>query len=300
MTNIGRIVGLIVGIALAAAAMLAPQAAIDSLGTTLGLDRLTPLAQPPLGQTARLALAAVGLLLGLLLAFVLGRLTRRTVDDPYANNDPLEMRHEPASWQSPAGSPMAAIRPGLEGNGFNAEPLLVDPGAAQPEIAQVTRPVPEPAQDLKEHLMAQEAMLPRCEPDNSPVDAPLHVGGPITVDPTPMPVAPTPEAVGQTAHDPTLAAKLDRVEAAIALLGQRGPAHLFERLDAIDARMGQIAQQIAELAGLARTAARTPAPAAPAPIQIRPPDDGARRQSIGSAARALRDRMDRDAGSDTG
>jgi len=287
-----RVLGLLIGVALAAAALLGPQAALDALATKLGLGSLTPLVQPPLGHNARIALAAIGLIFGLLLAFLLGRLARGRIEGNDARMEDVitGVRHGPAPSTS-ATAPDHAPR---------ADPELADLPAGPIHVADLSaEPVPG---------------MFAAAPIGS-TDAPLYSGRPITVDPEPTRIEPiasnttymptvsndplTPPEVSThrfPAVDPEISESLARVEAAISALALHGPMPITARLDAIDARMVQIAQQIAELAGLARVASRTPLPAAPSslPLQVRTPGDPALRQSIGTAARALRDRLERD------
>ena len=284
-----RVLGLLIGVALAAAALLGPQAALDALATKLGLGSLTPLAQPPLGHNARIALAAIGLIFGLLLAFLLGRLARGRIEGNDARMEDVVtgVRHGPAPSTS-ATAPDHKPRADPELAGLPAGPIHVADVSAEPVPGMFA-----------------------AAPIGS-TDAPLYSGGPITVDPEPTRIEPiaayiptmsndpltSPEVSTHRspAVDPEISESLARVEAAISALALHGPMPITARLDAIDARMVQIAQQIAELAGLARVASRTPLPAAPSslPLQVRTPGDPALRQSIGTAARALRDRLERD------
>lgn len=320
------VVGLLVGVALAAAALLGPQAALDGIATTLGLHRLTPLAQPPLGHTARVALAATGLVFGLLLAFILGRLARGRVARNTARVDDAaaQKRYDRAPSPNLAAKPDHAPRSDPELAGLPAAPIHVADLSAEP-VGEVFSPAPvqsteailAPAPDSGFNVGDPKPTAYATgvrKPDAALNAAPLHSGGPITVDPEPMsfkradsfaqtptasndpPRSPETPANCSPVLDPAVAESLARVEAAVSALALHGPMPITERLDAIDARMGQIAQQIAELAGLARAASRTPLPAPPSklPAKVRAPGDPALRQSIGTAARALRDRLDRE------
>lgn len=335
MRAVLRILGLLAGIGLAAAALLGPQAAVDGFATTLGLGRLTPLAQPPLGQNARFALAAAGLVVGLLLAVILGQFARRgrtSRDQGSRDGAAPEMRYESAPLPAFAFAPDRARVSDPDLAGLPAEPIHIADLTAEPVAAMfatthlettdaIFEPV-EPATHEPPIRVLHATMLPETLPTPEP---PLHSGGPITVDPEPpryeastaKPIAPTdvmyaaamdgspppankaPRQADMSAgpvavSDPAIADSLARVEAALHGLALHGPAPIAARLDAIDARMGQMAQQIAELAGLARMATRTPMPAPAAVAPFRAPDDPARRQSIGTAARALRERLERD------
>lgn len=237
-------IALVFAVLLAIGALIAPQAALDEVVVALGLDQTTSLAHPPLGQTARFALAAAALVTGLLLAALLRRGASRRVD------------------------PDADVPIGRG-------PLVAEPSAPRsftPRFADVS-PEPVAAMFAVSPPEADDVAHPEDQPQT--LDAPAPAATAVAI------LEPV------TIHQPGAAhaTPLERIEATLARLEARGP----DRLDAIDARLGQMAQQLAELAALARAVARTPTPVPlVTPGQLRSPADQDQRRSIGAAARALR------------
>lgn len=124
---------------------------------------------------------------------------------------------------------------------------------------------------------------------------------------TPAP-APAPAPAMDEAARAAMLASLARIEAQLAEARQGpvvGPnAQLIARFEELDSRVSaqvaQIAQQLVEVAQLARAAARAPAPApapaalidAPRPLPSRPPRRLAARADLAAAIRDLRASLD--------
>lgn len=273
MRGRGWIAGLAIGVALAALALLVHQANLDTAAATLGLDRLTSLARPPLGQNARVALAAAAVVLGLLFALMLRRSARR--DEVDRAEAATEMRHiAPATVRPVAGTPAPTNRDQRE------------------EVAQLFASAPQVVIEEK----------PATEPDHPP--------GIPHASAIPKPATIAPETIASANIVPEIIAAVPVADAAVPVatapietVATNSATHelaaFTARFETIEARMGDMVRQIAELAGLARTAARAPTPTPtasvshipPAPVRLRAPDDPARRRAIGAAARALRERL---------
>ncbi len=284
------LLGLLMGVALAAGIMFATPEWLDGIATNLGADRLSPLAAPPLGMTARIALAAGLLLAATALGWLIGRLSAPSRDtqeeqEPASEFAAVGPSHaasvEDLGWRAPAGA-------------APAEPVATATVSAPLPAAVAMMPVPDdtstdqipagpPAPMPTEPLSAE---LPRVEA--APADAPPAESVPVSVDP----VAPA-----QAAAVP--AETIARLEAAVAELARHTPARAADRFDGIDARLQQMAQQIAELAALARAAQRTPSgPALPSPVasMLVAPADPAHRRAMAGSARALLARLDEHVG----
>ncbi len=266
-----RIAGLAVGIALATAALIVPGEVLDHAVAVLGLERLTPRAAPPLGQSARLALAASALVFGGVLAWVLGRLFGRPAeleDEDAVFDPPLATAvSDMSGWRTPAqmAAPIAAP--------VGEEPIVAEVPVAEEPVIVATVPV-APAEEAPVADTTVPAPLERHE-------APALS----TEPPTPAPLPVDGAATGDAAA---------RIEAALAALSQHGPIGVSNRFDSLDARLQQMAQQLAEIAGTVRALQRTPTPlisaqpAAPSARALPPPGDPALRHALAQAARNLR------------
>jgi len=281
------LIGLLLGLALASAILFVPGPWVENIVAGSGLPTLTPLAQPPLGTKAYLLLAAGAVAVGLALGWIAGRLFARPLGAD-AEDEAAEIAY-PATARAPAASPAtpALDMPALDTLGWNAPAAAapdaaVEPMAPEPNVPEPSAPEPaaalahEPAA-LHSSALAEETpmSLPKpsmpmsSEPGSGPGSAPLPAH---LADPAPA---------------------LARIESALAGLAQHGPVGVSARFDALDARLQQMAQQIAEIAALARAAQRTPAPAAfsAAATALAPPADPARRRAMAASARTLLARM---------
>ena len=72
-----RLLGILLGLGLGIATYLIPPETLGATSTALGLDRLTPLAAPPIGIGVRAALAVAVLLAGVMLGWIAARLFAR-------------------------------------------------------------------------------------------------------------------------------------------------------------------------------------------------------------------------------
>ena len=302
------LIGLLLGLALAAAILFVPGPWVEDVVTRSGLPGLTKLAQPPLGTKAYLLLAAAALAGGLALGWIAGRLFSRPREaDPDADAD-VDVDDQPAgtAWRAAArapAEPLPAPAPALDSLGWNAPAEAAPVAAAEALAPQVTAPeptVPEPVAALAHepaalHTAATAAdaeetpmSLPPPSVSASPEAEPGAVLAPEAGSFSPIPPAPAPRL--PVDPDPALA----RIESALAGLAQHGPVGVSARFDALDARLQQMAQQIAEVAALARAAQRTPASAVlpvAGPAALVPPADPARRRAMATAARTLLARM---------
>lgn len=291
------LIGLLLGLALASAILFVPGPWVENIVAGSGLPTLTPLAQPPLGTKAYLLLAAGAVAVGLALGWIAGRLFARPLGAD-AEDEAAEIAY-PATARAPAASPATPVldtpaldtpaldMPALDTLGWNAPAAAapdaeVEPMAPEPNVPEPSAPEPaaalahEPAAMHSSALAEETPMsLPKpsmpmsSEPGSGPGSAPL------------------------SAHLADPAPALARIESALAGLAQHGPVGVSARFDALDARLQQMAQQIAEIAALARAAQRTPAPAAfsAAATALAPPADPARRRAMAASARMLLARM---------
>ena len=286
------LIGLLLGLALASAILFVPGPWVENIVAGSGLPTLTPLAQPPLGTKAYLLLAAGAVAVGLALGWIAGRLFARPLGAD-AEDEAAEIAY-PATARAPAASPATPVldtpaldMPALDSLGWNAPAAAapdaeVEPMAPEPNVPEPSAPEPaaalahEPAAMHSSALAEETPMsLPKPsmpmsrEPGSGPGSAPL------------------------SAHLADPAPALARIESALAGLAQHGPVGVSARFDALDARLQQMAQQIAEIAALARAAQRTPAPAAfsAAATALAPPADPARRRAMAASARMLLARM---------
>lgn len=287
-----RLLGLGLGVALGTAALLADAGAIERLVAAVGLDRLTPYAQPPLGHTARdvlaLALIVLGVALGWGLGLIFGAQVDREVPDAAEPEiqelDLADRRHETLHIPS--------FAPSAQGASMNAlgwrtpTGVAAAPDAAAIGLAESQEVVPSPA--IGPHDVVPEMV--RAEPLEETVLVPVqgaargtseHVASvQHTTDATPRP---------EEHAMPELSPALARIEAIVADIARHGPQGFGSRFEAIDARLQQMAQQMAELAALARAQQRTPVTL---PTRdARPPADPAQRRALAQTARDLRARL---------
>jgi hypothetical protein len=320
-------------LAAAAGALVVLTASLDHLERTvwtLGLRNVLPQLSPPLGDTARFGLAALAALLAALLGWgllaLLGVGGRRAAvgDEARATapatpawrlppgdaqvDAPVDAPRSPAAeapaWAS-APPPVAAPAPAMAAE---AAPLrAVEPPIAQGSVAgPVAPPAPAPAPD-EPAVAAPPAMVDAAPaPDEPSVAAPAPAPvAPVAAAPAP---APAPAPAMDDAARAAMLASLARIEAQLAEARQGpvvGPnAQLIARFEELDSRVSaqvaQIAQQLVEVAQLARAAARAPAPApapaalidAPRPLPSRPPRRLAARADLAAAIRDLRASLD--------
>jgi len=256
-----RLFGVALGFALAATVLFASPGWIEHMIASTGAGKMTLYARPPLGATARAALAAVGLALGVGLGFILALIFGRgRVDDAYGYDSPVPTVPSPSpspssldvlGWRAPAGNEVTL-------------PIAATTTTSEAEVAALfaasrrSPPVPPVAR-----LMAPAA------------SEALH------------------EQAAVVSHDresapmSDQAAALARIEATLADLTRSGPSQTWERLEAMDARLAQMAQQLAEIAAFGRAQQRTPE-------RVRapqPPTDPAQRLAMTETARLLRARL---------
>ena len=260
------IFGLVLGVALAGAAFVLPDATLAQIATTTGLDRVTPFAQPPFGQTARAVLAGGALAVSILLGLLIGRLARSAPIE--SGEDEAQPAVAARDWHAPA--PLPRVAPDLPVAAQSTTPLA--PAEAPAQTVGVTTSAIPPA-----------PITPPMEPQ--PAAAVLaHVAQPQPDQP--------PSVADLSAPAPSMVEPIARLEAAVAQLAQRAPAEVANRFDSIDGRLQQMAQQIAELAALARAQQRTPAPAAADPQRPLPaPTNAAHRRAMAANARLLLARL---------
>ena len=259
------LIGLLLGLALASAILFVPGPWVENIVAGSGLPTLTPLAQPPLGTKAYLLLAAGAVAVGLALCWIAGRLFARPLGAD-AEDEAAEIAY-PATARAPAASPAT---PALDTPALDTPAL--DTPAPEPAAALAHEPAAMHSSALAEETpmsLPKPSMPMSSEPGSGPGSAPL------------------------SAHLADPAPALARIESALAGLAQHGPVGVSARFDALDARLQQMAQQIAEIAALARAAQRTPAPAAfsAAATALAPPADPARRRAMAASARMLLARM---------
>ena len=281
------LIGLLLGLALASAILFVPGPWVENIVAGSGLPTLTPLAQPPLGTKAYLLLAAGAVAVGLALGWIAGRLFARPLGAD-AEDEAAEIAY-PATARAPAASPAtpALDTPALDTLGWNAPAAAapdaeVEPMAPEPNVPEPSAPEPAAALAHEPAAMHSSALA-----EETPMSLPKP-SMPMSSEPGSGPgSAPLP------AHLADPAPALARIESALAGLAQHGPVGVSARFDALDARLQQMAQQIAEIAALARAAQRTPAPAAfsAAATALAPPADPARRRAMAASARMLLARM---------
>ena len=286
------LIGLLLGLALASAILFVPGPWVENIVAGSGLPTLTPLAQPPLGTKAYLLLAAGAVAVGLALGWIAGRLFARPLGAD-AEDEAAEIAY-PATARAPAASPAtpaldtpALDTPALDTLGWNAPAAAapdaeVEPMAPEPNVPEPSAPEPAAALTHEPAAMHSSALA-----EETPMSLPKP-SMPMSSEPGSGPgSAPLP------AHLADPAPALARIESALAGLAQHGPVGVSARFDALDARLQQMAQQIAEIAALARAAQRTPAPAAfsAAATALAPPADPARRRAMAASARTLLARM---------
>ena len=281
------LIGLLLGLALASAILFVPGPWVENIVAGSGLPTLTPLAQPPLGTKAYLLLAADAVAVGLALGWIAGRLFARPLGAD-AEDEAAEIAY-PATARAPAASPAtpALDTPALDTLGWNAPAAAapdaeVEPMAPEPNVPEPSAPEPAAALAHEPAAMHSSALA-----EETPMSLPKP-SMPMSSEPGSGPgSAPLP------AHLADPAPALARIESALAGLAQHGPVGVSARFDALDARLQQMAQQIAEIAALARAAQRTPAPAAfsAAATALAPPADPARRRAMAASARMLLARM---------
>lgn len=305
---------------------------------TLGVRNLLPQLNPPLGETARFALAGVAALLGGLIGW--GVLALLGVGGRGAPEEAAEVPAPPA-WRLPPSQARAAAAPEVA-----AAPRAAAGPDARPVFARANAPAPASAPDAPATAapataapatpgtvaagVAAPAMVAPAAPGPvaargaaavadavpAPSAAPVApVGSAAPVDPAaPVGTAPAVAAPLDDAARTAMLASLARIEAQLAEARQGpvvGPnAQLIARFEELDSRVTaqvtQIAQQLVEVAQLARSAARAPAPApAPAallpvaaaleasrPLPVRPGRRPANRAELAAAIRSLRATLD--------
>jgi hypothetical protein len=152
-------VAALAGLAVAFAAFAVPSEVLAELIGVTGLPQVLPAAQPPLGTTARIALAAGGALTVFALAFLLLRwLDRFAASAPAARPAPAEgprLRKRDGHPDAPAVRPISAIREfgepasplAVKRKPEAAEPVEFPEPSAPPALAEPTAPaaVAEPA-----------------------------------------------------------------------------------------------------------------------------------------------------------
>ena len=261
------IFGLVLGVALAGAAFVLPDATLAQIATTTGLDRVTPFAQPPFGQTARAVLAGGALAVSILLGLLIDRLTRSAPIE--SGEDEAQPAVAARDWRTPA--PLPSVAPDL------------------PVAAQSTTPL-APAEAPAQTVVVTTSAMPPA-PITPPPMEPQPAAAVLAHVAQPQPDQP-PIVADHSAPAPSMVEPIARLEAAVAHLAHRAPAEVANRFDSIDGRLQQMAQQIAELAALARAQQRTPAPAAADPQRPLPaPTNAAHRRAMAANARLLLARL---------
>lgn len=273
-----RWLGLALGVALGAAAVLADAGTIERLVSATGLDRLTPYAQPPLGKSARAAMALGLILIGLALGWILGKLVGAESDEEEPDADALAAA-EPINASAPAATAVTTERPSMGELGWRTPTsVAAAPDGPAVETASVIAQTPPPVATQLRTSDMQEPSRPATLPAPS-------FDGPVPSEPHVAAADMRAEEDGMPDHSPALA----RIEAIVADIARHGPHGFESRFEAIDARLQQMAQQIAEIAGLARAQQRTPSAL---PLrEARAPADPAQRRALAQTARDLRARL---------
>lgn len=177
-------VAALAGLAVAFAAFAMPS---DVLAELIGVTRLPevlPAAQPPLGTTARIALASGGALTVFALAFLLLRwLDRFAATAPAARPAPAEgprLRKRDGHPDAPAVRPISAIRE----FGEPASPLAVKRKASAEPDAEGSAPVArEPATEPEPVLPVAALRRLADDGERPPVEQAEPAAGPIAAEP---------------------------------------------------------------------------------------------------------------------
>ncbi|MDT7934374.1 MAG: hypothetical protein RQ833_07200 [Sphingomonadaceae bacterium] len=299
MRNLPPIIGLLLGLALLAAALLVPQQTLEELLSRTGIAGAVQLFQPPVGMAGRAALGGGGFVLSALLGWALrGRRSPETDADDDDRTAARTSRYGEArrfASTGPVGRVRASAEPTVPpsaGRTFSApaRPVVetgaaaAEPHADGPKVEH--RPALPPKLDAPD-LSARANELPTIDAVQL---SPQTDGAGATHAPVPDPAQP-PHAAPQ------------RVASIPAEIASHAPDHavaqrLTDRIDRLEEQVGaqlrQIAQQVAEIAATTRQMARTPAPAAPQQAARRLAPQalaGVDRQRIAAAARALRDSL---------
>ncbi len=191
-------VAALAGLAVAFAAFAVPSDVLAELIGVTGLPEVLPAAQPPLGTTARIALAAGGALTVFALAFLLLRwLDRFAASAPAVRPAPAEgprLRKRDGHPDAPAVRPISALRD----FGEPASPLAVKRRAEPAEAVEF----PEPF-----------APAPIAEPPAAFAEPPAAVA---FAEPAEPAEPPQPAAASEPIRPPSLAELMARLERGLA------------------------------------------------------------------------------------
>lgn len=201
------------------AAFAVPQDILSRVVVATGLPSLLSAAQPPLGLTARVALAVGGAVLVFGLVFLLLRLLDRSGMNASAAAEeaepPPRLRRRDIHPDAPAPRPISAARdlgePAPPEAPRDSVPLWLEQAA--PMAAPVFEPEPEPVAMVEpEPDFAPEPVAPQPEPLPEPAPEAVFVPAP---QPEPMPASeprPAPPAELPT----SIAALMERLEQGLA------------------------------------------------------------------------------------
>lgn len=262
--RIWQLIGLLLGLALGAAILAGRAGWVDDAVARAGIAQFAPSARPPLGQKAHIALALAAVVLGGLLGWIAGRVFGRTPRLGYG---------EIAGSADPSWTAQPAVRdePAHALFQSRATPSPLAPSSHGTADASAATSINSP--------IATENATAAIGQSASPQVIPQH----------PM-VGEHPAAI-RPGGDPS-ADSLSRIEAALIDIARSGSTSVTDRFDGVEARLEQMAMQIAELASLARARGRTPAPTALVDARtIVPPADPGQRRAAAVSARDLLARM---------